>query len=306
VSQIIETPEPHHVEMWGRHTVALKHHLATSELFSDEALARRLDDVDPRLVGIKTMGEHCLDPSAWYRCTREGVSGAELLDAVRRGRVWVNVSAVHEADPALAAVLDGLYDELEAEVPGFRAFKRRLGLLISSPGAHVVYHADPFGQGLVQLRGRKRVWLYPPVEPFLPARSIEDIVRGVTEEDLAYEPWFDEYAEVRDLEPGQMLYWALNSPHRVENHDSLNVSLTTEHWSREVRTSYLMNYGNGVLRAHGLTPRSRALRGPALWAKAGLTAVERLRRGSSDAAPAPVVFRIDPDSPTGTSPLASR
>lgn len=304
MEHLIDRISPQLRELWPNHTVKLTHHLAGNDLFRDESLARLIDLVDPSLLGIKTMGAHCRDPLAWYRCGREGVSGADVLDAVRRGRIWINISAVHESEPRFTAILNGLYDEMEAQLPGFHATKRRLGLLISSPSAEVVYHADPLGQGLVQIRGRKRVWIYPTTPPFLPPQQIEDIVRGVTEEELSYEPWFDGHAEVHDLEPGEMLYWALNSPHRVTNYDCLNVSLTTEHWTKQVRSMYMMNFGNGLLRSHKITPRSRALSGPAFWTKVGLTAAQRLRRGSSNAMPAPVAYTVDPMSETGTRPVA--
>jgi hypothetical protein len=29
---------------------------------------------------------------------------------------------------------------------------------------------------------------------------------------VPYEPWYDEHAEVYDMEPGDMLHWALNGP----------------------------------------------------------------------------------------------
>jgi hypothetical protein len=81
-------------------------------------------------------------------------------------------------------------------------FKRKLNLLISSPNARVFYHFDVPGQTLIQLRGRKRIWLYPAAEPFLPVTSVENTVRSVSTEGLDYQDWFDEYAEVHDMQPG--------------------------------------------------------------------------------------------------------
>ncbi len=53
-----------------------------------------------------------------------------------------------------------------------------------------------------------------------------------------------------------MLHWPLNCPHRVENRDSVNVSLTTEHYTKEIRTSYAVNYANGLLRKSGAVAAS--------------------------------------------------
>lgn len=302
--QVIDRLQPQARDAWGKAPVKLTHTLVGRDMFSDAALARLLDVVDPTLLGIKTMGDHCPDPQAWYRCTCDEASGSDVMAAVERGRLWVNISEVHRADTGFAAILDGMYDDLERQLPHFRTFRRSLGLLISSPSASVVYHADPLGQGLLQLRGRKRVWIYPAKDPFLQPREIEDIVRGVTEEELSYEPWFDEHAAVHELAPGEMLHWQLNAPHRVANLDAVNVSLTTEHWTRHVRNSYAMNYGNGVLRAHGVTPRSRTTSGPAYWVKLGLTAADRVMRRRRVTARPPAQFRVDPAATYGVRPVA--
>ena len=90
---------------------------------------------------------------------------------------------------------------------------------------------------------------------------------------MPYEPWFDNYAETIDLNAGEMLHWPLNCPHRVVNHDCLNVSMTTEHWADNLRNVYAVNFANGVLRrAFGLQQLSRNTSGPCFWAKVGLTA----------------------------------
>ena len=46
---------------------------------------------------------------------------------------------------------------------------------MSSPNARVFYHFDVPGQTQVQLRGRKRIWFYPPTAPFprLPGHRID-------------------------------------------------------------------------------------------------------------------------------------
>ena len=53
---------------------------------------------------------------------------------------------------------------------------RNAGILISSPNAQVYYHADLPGQSLWQIRGTKRVYIYPPVAPFLTPEQIERII----------------------------------------------------------------------------------------------------------------------------------
>jgi hypothetical protein len=81
--------------------------------------------------------------------------------------------------------------------------------------------------------------------------------------------------------------------------------LTTEHWTPQVRRSYALNYGNGILRsvAHW-RPRSQATTGAAFWAKAGLTAAWRAsgmqKKQSYHWVPG---HRIDLDAPNGVRPI---
>jgi hypothetical protein len=125
--------------------VKLRHTLADRAMFSDESLADLIETIEPRHMDISTMGD---DVSTWGHCDRAGLSSAQVLEAVRGGRIWINMMAIEKVDPRFAEVLEGMYAEIEAVVPDFKTFKRKLGLLISSPGAKVFYHFDVPGQGL--------------------------------------------------------------------------------------------------------------------------------------------------------------
>jgi hypothetical protein len=306
VDQVLRKVDAPQVALWGDHTVKLRHTLAGRELFSDESIATLIDTVDKEHLKIETMPDDGYDVRAWSSCDRTGLTGLEVLEAVRRGRIWIELKALEEIDPRFADVLDSLYGELEAQLP-FRTFKRKLNLLVSSPNARVFYHFDVPGQTLVQIRGGKRIWIYPPSAPFLSPESVENTVRSVATEGLDYHEWFDQYAEVHDMEPGDLLHWALNGPHRVANHDALSVSLTTEHWTPQVRRSYAMNYGNGILRAHTpWRPRSRSTSGAAFWAKAAMTAAWRASGMQAKHTYKWVPgYRVDPDAPNGVRPIGS-
>jgi hypothetical protein len=304
VDHVLEKIDPRHVALWGQHTVKLRHTLADQEMFSDESIAGLIDTVDPSHLKIETMPDDGYDVRAWSSCDRTGLTGMQVLEAVRNGRIWIELKALEEIDDRFADVLSSLYGELETDLP-FKTFKRKLNLLVSSPNARVFYHFDVPGQTLAQLRGRKRIWIYPPTAPFLRPESVENTVRSVATEGLDYQEWFDDYAEVHDMEPGDLLHWALNGPHRVANYDTLSVSLTTEHWTPQVRRSYALNYGNGILRSHAhWRPRSQATTGAAFWAKAAMTAAWRAsgmqRKQSYRWVPG---HRIDPDAPNGVRPI---
>ncbi|WP_224392967.1 cupin-like domain-containing protein [Pseudonocardia sp. ICBG1293] len=261
--------------LWGTQPLRLRHTLSGLDLFSDGSLARLVEQLPGTHLQINTAGS--VGANTWSACDRGGRTGAEVLEAVRGGRLWINMMGLEEVDRRFADLVARIYAEIEEGVPGLRTSRHRIGVLVSSPGARVHYHTDVPCQTLWQLRGRKRIWVYPPTEPFLRGPEIEDVVRRVSEEGISYEPWFDEYARVHDLEAGDMLHWPLNAPHRIVNDDVVNVSLTTEHWTAPSRRAYLVHFGNGVLRSDlGWRPRSRSTAGPGLLAKAGLATAYRL------------------------------
>jgi hypothetical protein len=275
--------------------------MPSMELFSDDSLANLIETVDPGRMIMHTMAD---DLSTWKAVERGGVPGDTVLEAIRNGRIWINMVGIQDADPRFAELMDQIFADWAVDIPEFKTFKRKVGLLISSPNAKVFYHCDPAGQALWQVRGRKRIYLYPPVDPFLKPSELENVIRSVTREEVSYQPWYDDYAEVHDLEPGDGLHWALNGPHRIDNHDEINVSLTSEHWTPEIRRSWAMNYGNGILRSHGYTPRSRATNGAAFWAKVVLTALWR-KAGIQEKQSYKRVpeYVPDPQAPNGVRPI---
>ena len=292
---------------WGSRTIRLQHRLHENPLFSDESLAALIERTPQSVSPIVLMPGRDNPQGSWGYCDRSGLSGEAVLEAIKRGRLWINMLKLEEVDSRFSDLLDTIFEEFGNAIPGFAPFRKTIGVLISSPGTRVSYHADVPGQSLWQIRGKKRIYLYPPHEPFLKAANLENIIRGVTEEEIPYDATYDEYAEIYDLEPGDMMHWVLNGPHRVENADCLNISVTTEHWTPTTRRNFAMNYGNGVLRREfGWTPKSHKITGPAFWAKVGVTAAWRAMGLQQKTAFQRVISnRVDPNAPHGVVPLTT-
>lgn len=287
---------------WNQRPMRLMHHLHEHPALQFDALAaliERYPRSDYALVHTSRQGD---GRARWREGDLGGTPGRQVIDAIAAGSLWLNLRQVNTNGPAYAALLEQAYAEIAAQVPGFEAGALKMGILISSPGAQVHYHCDLPGQLLWQIHGRKRVWIYPTAQPCLQPEWLEDIAYTGFEFSLVYDPSFDRMAMVFDLEPGQMLTWPLNAPHRVENADCLNVSVTTEHWTAENRRAQKVHLANAVLRHRlGLRPRGRALSGPGYWAKAALQAAWRRSpwAGKTQKALRPVEFRLDPRAPGG-------
>lgn len=269
-------------ETWNKHILPVRHDLAANPLFSDEELAKLIEGNPQAIREVSTMDPKSEDRNSWKRASFTDMSGMEILDAVRGGLLWINVAEAGSFDPRYQAIIDTLLADLATKVPGLKTFQHRIGILISSPNARVFYHCDIPGQGLMHVRGEKRIWIYPDGEPFLPQEALERVVTGLSYEEIDYDPSFERHATVIDLKPGMGALWPLNYPHRVINGDSLNVSFTVEYWTDEIRRHYLVNLANGVARHFlGVKPRSRAISGPIFAIKAAFAAAWKLSGAKS-------------------------
>lgn len=291
---------------FGRRPLLARHNLHQHELFTDAALIDLLDRFPRQHLYALTMGEDPTDTNGNRLAVHDGVSGAELLQAVKNGRLWLNITRVDRADAAYRALIDELYAKLTAQTRAFVPIASQGTLLISSPHVLVYYHADGPASVLWHIRGRKRVWVYPALdERYMQREHLEDIFAGVRHEYLPYETHYDAAAVVYDLEPGQWVTWPQNAPHRVTNLDSVNVSLSTEHFTRESRWRARVYTANRFFRTRlGLRNLSTRERGPAavlktvvhrLAAKAGLDPIQPKRHTPS--------LRVDPRAPGGVVAL---
>jgi hypothetical protein len=283
---------------FGGVNLTFRHELQTRPMFSDAGLAAALDAYPRDRLGVFTMGSDPVDWRSWRRGSAGALSGAQLLAAVAEGRIWLNLRAANEHLPDYAALSDEIFADKERHAR-VRAFKRDVGLLISSPGAQVFYHLDTPLVSLWQIRGEKRVWLYPPEAPFVWDAQLEQIVLRETAEQFAYLPEWDAAADVVDLTPGRMVTWKQNAPHRIENGPMVNVSLSLEFMTPRAIARANMIYGAGVLRRRlGLVRPIRDRIGPeGLGLIAAARAAKALKLQAGCERVLPVTFRLDPGRP---------
>ena len=284
--------------------VAFRHALAETGAFEDGALAELLDGYPREHFNVVTMGNHFTSGN-WRYGLVDGIGGADILQAVRRGHLWVNIKYLHRFAPRYAELTTRLYGEVAAAAGTRPPTWTATTLLISSPSAYVNYHADPVPNVIWHVRGRKRVYVYPALDPdYASMEELEAICAGSKVEDLTYRPEFEAGATCYDLTPGQGVMWPQNAPHRVDNVEGLNVSLSTEHMTSEARRRVAVMRANHLLRRRlGRTPRSWSSHGAKAVLKSGLAVAERvgrrLRRVPSETFEMPPTFRVDPEAPGG-------
>lgn len=290
-----------------RKNLVFEHTLHDRPLFSDAGLADILERYPRDRLGVFAMGDDPVEWRTWRRGTGEGLSGVDLLRAVAEGRIWLNLRAVNEVAQEYADLSDEIFADKEAHVRGLRTFKRDVGLLISSPHTQVFYHLDVALVSLWQIRGVKRVFLYPVAEPYVGDRDIERIVLRETAEQFAYDPAWDAGAEMVALEPGKMVTWPQNAPHRVVNEGVVNVSLSIEFMTPAALVRANMIFANGVLRRRfGMRPRLQTGIGPVPLAKfAFARAVKALGLQKESGKKLPVTFDLRRGVPGAPLPVAA-
>jgi len=280
-------------QKFGRANLSFQHALHERSLFSDEGLAEILDIYPRDKLGVFTMGDDPVAWRTWRRGVAKGLSGAELIEAVKHGRIWLNLRAVNERDARYAALSDEIFGEVEKNT-GLCTLRRDVGLLISSPKVQVFYHLDVAMVMLWQLRGTKTVWLYPPEHPYIDDEQLERIVLKESGEQFAYDPAWDEAADKVVLTPGKMVTWPQNAPHRIENGDMMNVSLSIEFMTTASLMRANVIYANGMLRkTFGAKPKIQAGLDPRALAKVGAArAWKALNPGQRTRDPMPVTFAL--------------
>jgi hypothetical protein len=219
----------------------------TRGLAADDALAAALDNYPEELIDINSYSYDEDGQVSLKTGTRGQADGATILAEIKAGRLWVNLREVQTSHLELWSPIQEAFQSIAREL-GIKPIKLTGQLILSSPSTKVPYHFDAAGVMLFHLRGRKRVFLYPPDEMHLKQAEMEQVIMLTTTEELTYHKSYDANAQVFDLEAGQALIWPLYSPHRVENLDEFNVSLSLDFQTWETRVTRGAHYANGVMR----------------------------------------------------------
>jgi hypothetical protein len=255
---------------FGRRFQKTRHRLWDTGLFTDQALIRLIDSYPRQLLQAFVMGVDPRNMEENIPVDTRGVSGADVLEAVKRGRLWFKLLRIQAWEGPYAELVERLYKELAQRVPGFKPLTMGAVLFFGSTGSQVYYHVDSKPNMLWHIRGRKNFWLYPALDTNLVSQKcLEDVYNMVTDEDVPFRDEFDQCASLFELSPGDALSWPHNSPHRVMVTEGMSVSLGTLHETDDsVRRTHVI-CANALLRAKvGLKNPSMAERGLIPSAKA--------------------------------------
>lgn len=293
---------PEQARQFGLVAQSARHHVHELPWFDDAGLIKLIENQPRTHLRVFQSG---VDPLHRHRdhqpVDTAGVNAAEIVEAVKRGKLWVNLQRIDSVQKDFDLLGKRLYAEIESECPHFHpVWINRAFLFVSSPGAMVYLHADYQPNMLWHLRGNKTIWIYPPYHKSIVSdERMQEICAG-GEDDIEYQHSFDALGQAFSIAPGATVSWPARAPHRVVNGDNLNVSLSTFHETAEDYDRVLEHRADYLFRTKA--PWARPLAnplGPAfkrnifkLCERAGLTTGRPVKEYWAR-------LRIDPTAPAG-------
>ena len=108
------------------------HRIAESGLVTDKALAELLDRYPAELIDINLYDYDAEGQVSLRTGARGRSSGADLLEAIQKGRLWVNLREVERGEPAIWAEVMKAFDPIRELFAATKDAKSR-GLTASRP-----------------------------------------------------------------------------------------------------------------------------------------------------------------------------
>ena len=147
---------------WGKAPLSMEHRLHVHPLFTLEAIEQLIETYPREHYALVHMGAQGSPKQSWREGDIGKLTGKQVIEAIGQGRMWIHLFRVGQVDKRYGKLLDDIFAEIDRNLGGYETFTRLNGIIISSTNAQVYYHFDSAGQSLWQIRGQKRVYLYPP------------------------------------------------------------------------------------------------------------------------------------------------
>ncbi|MFT4255608.1 MAG: cupin-like domain-containing protein [Pseudoxanthomonas sp.] len=183
-------------------------------------------------------------------------SAAATLSDVAHARAWMSLLNV-QADPIyrslVGEVLDSIQPVIDRHDPGMN--NRGGWIFVTSPNTVTPFHFDKEHNFILQVQGRKRIYVWEPDDVVVASEPARDRFHHCHKRDrLQWREEFRERARVFDLEPGQGAYMPSTSPHLVENGDGPSITISLTYYTHATRRDALLHKAHEMMRGIGLRP----------------------------------------------------
>lgn len=183
-------------------------------------------------------------------------SAGETLASIRDAKAWMSLLNI-QIDPVyrelVEDVLDSVRPQVETRDPGM--CHRAGWIFVTSPNTVTPYHFDKEHNFIMQVQGRKRLYVWDHRDTVAASEQARDLFHHSHERYLLqWSEAFRERAHVFDLEPGQGAYMPSTSPHLVENGEEPSVTASFTYYTDATRRDALLHKSHALMRKFGLTP----------------------------------------------------
>lgn len=181
---------------------------------------------------------------------------AEVVADIENAKSWLALHNIQQ-DPEYCVLLDEVLDDLrprlQSKDPGM--CYRAGWIFVTSPNAVTPYHMDHENNFILQIRGKKQLYVWDPLDrDIITERCLELFHSKGSRELVTYRDDLKAKAKVFDLEPGMGGYMPRTAPHSVQNGDNVSITVSFTYYTDETRRTKLLHQANAALRKRGVTP----------------------------------------------------
>src|SRR3954453_5245424 len=107
-----------HSELWAHQPIRLEHEMHRSTAFSMDDLARLIEGYPRDHYSLVQTGARG-SSRVWREGDIGNLSGREVIDAISRGGLWLNMRDVGSVDGRYRELVDRMFEEIHQKMPSF-------------------------------------------------------------------------------------------------------------------------------------------------------------------------------------------
>lgn len=236
--------------------VPVRHRLMQHPLLQMDALVelgRRLD----QRGSVRTHSDDATAGTPFNAAPRlhpNRAGAVATLAGIAEAKAWMSLLNI-QTDPLYRTlvdeVLDGLAPGIARRDPGM--CYRAGWIFVSSPRAVTPFHFDTEHGFILQVRGRKTLYVWDPHDTVAASDQARDLFHATHRRDLLrWDESLRARARVFHLEPGDGAYMPSTSPHLVENGDEPSITISLTFYTDSTRRKATLHRVHQRLRERGI------------------------------------------------------